>query len=471
VLLLCFVGASIPAFADGIWISEAEIMALPMSGPAWDKLAADATGPWGTPNISDSGSEHDVLTLAGALYAVRTGDLETRARVEAAIIAAVGTEGNESLLSLSRNLLAYVLAADIIGYRTPWYENWVDWYRQKPFGQRTMISQHEDRPNNHGTHAGATRIAIALYLGDDTDLARALEWQADPATPVAINPLGALRDGRVFDGLLPEEMRRCDCAFDPAAPFPQVNYTWGALQGATVQAEILRRAGFPAFEWEDQAILRAVRWLEDQAYYAAVGDDTWIPYVLNQAYGSDLCTAPPGALEVGKAMAYTAWTHPDLTPPGLPDADGDCIPDDGDGSGVAGDSVCTFGVTTGCDDSCPTVANFDQSDRDSDELGDACDVCTDVPNPDQIDTNSDGFGNLCDGDVNDDGAVGGPDFGILLPKFGTLAGEPDYDPALDFDSNGAVGGSDFGLFVNGFGDKPGPSGLECAGKTIPCSVP
>jgi len=122
-LLLCFVGASSPTFADGIWISEAEIMGLPMSGPAWDKLAADATGPWGTPNLSDTNSDHDVLTLAGALYAVRTGDLGTRARVEAAIIAAMGTDENGSLLALSRNLLAYVLAADIIGYRTPWYEN------------------------------------------------------------------------------------------------------------------------------------------------------------------------------------------------------------------------------------------------------------------------------------------------------------------------------------------------------------
>ena len=155
--------------------------------------------------------------------------------------------------------------------------------------------------------------------------------------------------------------------------------------------------------------------------------------------------------------------------------DGHFVPfrilDDGDGSGVVGDSVCTHETATDCDDSCPTVANFDQSDIDGDGIGDVCDVCSVAPNPDQTDTDSDGFGDLCDGDIDNDGAVGGPDFSLLLPVFGALDGDPEYEAAADFDSNGAIGGSDFGIFLSAFGDVPGPSGLTCAGNTTPCSVP
>ena len=45
-----------------------------------------------------------------------------------------------------------------------------------------------------------------------------------------------------------------------------------------------------------------------------------------------------------------------------PDRDGDQIPDDGDLSGIAGDTPCVGGATAGCDDNCAGIQNASQAD-------------------------------------------------------------------------------------------------------------
>ncbi len=61
---------------------------------------------------------------------------------------------------------------------------------------------------------------------------------------------------------------------------------------------------------------------------------------------------------------------------GLGDSDADTVFDDGDLSGVAGDTPCTGGNTYDCDDNCPNVVNPNQENADDDTIGDACDSDT-----------------------------------------------------------------------------------------------
>jgi hypothetical protein len=81
---------------------------------------------------------------------------------------------------------------------------------------------------------------------------------------------------------------------------------------------------------------------------------------------------------------------------GGPDTEGDGVPEDGDGSGTAGDAPCPNGETLLCDDNCPFDPNATQLDSDEDGVGDVCDNCPDTPNPDQADGDGDGQGDACE---------------------------------------------------------------------------
>jgi hypothetical protein len=329
-----------PALVPGIWISRAELARLPEQGPAWEQLTRLAEEPLGRPDLSDQNSEADVHTLAAALVYARTGDERLRRKAAQGVMGAVGTERGGRTLALARGLVAYVVAADLIdlrGYDPGAAQSFRAWLAQvrterlEPASNPTLVATHELRPNNWGTHAGASRIAADIYLGDLRDLARAaavfkgwlgdrgaydgfrygqdLSWQANPGAPVGVNPPGASRGGESIDGALPDDMRRgCSLRFPPCPTL----YPWEALEGAVEQAELLSRQGYDAWNWGGQALRRAASFLfalssrYGESAWAAPAGHAWVPWLLNARYGTHFPTQLPA--RPGKGMGFADWT-------------------------------------------------------------------------------------------------------------------------------------------------------------------
>ena len=54
---LFFPGSGYSQTSNGIWITAAELASLPMSGPAWNALKAQADASTGTPDLGNQDSE------------------------------------------------------------------------------------------------------------------------------------------------------------------------------------------------------------------------------------------------------------------------------------------------------------------------------------------------------------------------------------------------------------------------------
>lgn len=318
----------------GIWISREELGRLPMRGPAWEQILAAAQKNSSSPDLNDQNDIVNMRVLAKALVFARTGEEKYREKVVESleVITYENTEKGGSTLALGRELLAYVVAADLINLpeyepqlNADFEEKLLELLTKQLDDDRSLRATHEERPNNWGTHAGATRAAIAFYLGDTDELHRTaqvfkgwlgdratyagfvygddLSWQCDPARPVGVNPKGCEKEGHSIDGAQPEEMRRGD-AFQ--WPPEETGYAWEALQGALAQAEILHRAGYDAWEWEDRALLRAIQFLYDVGWEPG-GDDEWQIWLVNHAYCTDFTAVTPA--RAGKNIGWTDWTH------------------------------------------------------------------------------------------------------------------------------------------------------------------
>jgi len=320
------------AAGDGIWISQAEIDALPTTGAGYAEVKAAADTVSGAPSVTNQDSNHSTSIMAAALMCAKTSTATYCDKTTAALraLATGNYEDGGRALAYGREMIGYVLAADIIGLpqRDPALDaqfrakiaTWLD--HATTSGPDSLRACSDVRPNNWGTHCTASRIAIDLYLGDKADLDKAarivhgwmgdrsayagfdygdLWWQANPSAPVGVNPAGSEIGGHDVGGLQPEEMRR---AGSFTWPPKQTDYAWEGNQGALASTWMLMRAGYPADQWSDRAECRVAAALY-RIGWPAEGDDQWQPWLINRICGTDYPTTGGGK---GKNVGWTQWT-------------------------------------------------------------------------------------------------------------------------------------------------------------------
>ena len=321
------------AQGNGIWISVNEVNQLPMSGSAWNNVKSDADSNFGSPNLADQDTRHNIRTMAAALVYARTGQDSYRSKAGNAIMSAIGTETGARSLAIGRNLAAYVIAADLIDFKNYrpsddlQFRSWLYSMRTRDFDGRTLISCHEDRPNNWGTMCGGSRIAADLYLKDNLELQKAIQvfkgylgdrssysgfkfatnafsFMCDSQNPRPVNPTGCIKNGHDLSGAPVDDIQR-------AGPYKWppgfTDYAWGGFSAAIAQAEMLHRAGYDSYNWESQAILRGTRFLKDIVNFSQSNATTWTTWVVNRAYGTNYTVASTSISN--RLISYTDWTH------------------------------------------------------------------------------------------------------------------------------------------------------------------
>jgi hypothetical protein len=347
---------ALAAGVEGVWISAEEISQLPTSGAAWDALLRDAERDPGVADVSDQNSNHDVYTLAAALVCVRTGQHCAKARD--GVVSAIGTEQDGRWLAVGRNLTAYVIAADLLGLRNDGnassagsqVEKWIRSFLTMELDHNNSGEPYPFVPFGSGSNAsaqeGAAYAAVGAYLGDQDALDRVWDafrtyacdpgapdredinlsqgvrygWAHDDDRPCAVNPRGTTKQvpsglagaGGVYriDGAIINDMRRGgEYQWEPG----YTRYPWVGLEGFVPAALILHRAGYPAFEVADRAVLRTHEYL----WYlrTETGNSDWfdgkraseVVHLVNVAYGTDYLVQ--GTTGGGRLVGYTDWTH------------------------------------------------------------------------------------------------------------------------------------------------------------------
>ena len=310
-----------------IWSSPAEIKglaAIDTSGatlPGFTVIRNQALSTFAAPSLTDPANQTDSRTLAAAVLYMRTGDPAHYQKVIETIDALIGVgipPTTSNPLFWSTNLVGYVAAADLVGYRTPAFENYLktflgDYQGTIHTGDRLSLMESW---KYHGTAPGGMDALVALttihaYLGQRSEVAaRVLEWKrlvagtvpditgihwartdwsVDKNVPRLLNPPGSTADcnGTPVDisGFFPGAM----WAEDMCASAAELNKgAWRMVESMAVFARLAKRQGFTVSDFQWRAIHRAYRAIQARYPVALpeLGRAMWITRLLDRSYGT-----------------------------------------------------------------------------------------------------------------------------------------------------------------------------------------
>jgi hypothetical protein len=255
-------GPCLPAISgEGKMLIES-FASLPMgTDAAWLELKQEADTSQPLAEFFLLNSNHDVWTLANALVYAANGDPDYRTNailgIQGMYMVVTASSLNTTVIGPCRNLLGYVIAADIVGLDAvdkPMFlealnilHEATSWIGDGCTG-KSISDCHDMRPNNHGAYCGGAAIAMEQYLARESaaslvkqahmehlcdrkgtfrafvgQTGHAFTWGNDltwhdPTLPLkAIGGVNEVSDGRSLDGAIGDDMRRVGDG--PPGPF------------------------------------------------------------------------------------------------------------------------------------------------------------------------------------------------------------------------------------------------------------
>lgn len=296
-----------------------DLSGLPTTGAAWSYVKGQADATWPAPDLCNQDNKTGVQALATGMVYARIGGGAYRTKVGSAIAAMMASQRDgctNAALAAGRQLGAWVLAADLVGYRTAAFDAFLADMRTRNLGGHgrwvSLDYTCGDSSNNWGAFACAALATMDRYLGRSLDTAWARfrgftgdrgayvyrtpsvspGWVCGTAwTPIQVCP------GDDRDGAPAEDAHR-------SGDYPTISRTYvqETMQGLALTAEMLQRAGYPAWDRLRPLAAFASRW--DVWNASSVGYH--VPWWYNARLGT---TAPTQAAGYGRTFGFTDWWH------------------------------------------------------------------------------------------------------------------------------------------------------------------